>query len=86
MQKNRNITGLLETIEAQRPSDAVLGEKTKNIGFAVYPKTLSLMDYLKTFAGVNTRSQLVRAAIDFAKSRESEFAEFLEEASQTKAG
>jgi hypothetical protein len=76
----------METVEAQRPSDAILGEKTKNTGFTVYLRTLDRMDYLKTTAGIDSRSQLLRALVDFADNHQSEFAEFLEEGSQLKAG
>lgn len=82
----RNIKGLLETIEAQRPSDAIPGEKTKNTGFAVYERTLDKMDYLKGIVGINSRSQVLRAMVDFTDNHQAEFAEFLADAAELKVG
>ena len=74
---NPRYKGLIATIEAQQPSDAVPGQVTKNINFSLYPKTLEAIQELQDSAGVNTRSQLVRAAIEFAKSNDAEFQKFL---------
>lgn len=82
----RNIKGLLETIEAQRPSDAIAGEKAKKVGFAVYDRTLTKFNDLQATAGISSRSQVFRAIIDFADQHQQEFAEFLENASELKVG
>lgn len=83
----RNIKGLLETVEAQRPSDAVAGEVTHKTGLSFYPRTLTHLESLKVTVGINNRSQLIRAIIDFTKTHEDEFAEFLaSSSSEVKAG
>jgi hypothetical protein len=74
---NPQYKGLMETIELQRPPDAIPGEKTKNTGFALYPTTLDRVDYLRAFAGMSNRSQLLRALVNFTDSHQSEFAEYL---------
>jgi hypothetical protein len=81
----RNIDGLLKTIELMRPPDAVPGQITKTVGFAVYPVTLEQMSQLKAITGINNNSRLFRAIINFTDKHQSEFAEFLEESSQLKA-
>jgi hypothetical protein len=82
----RNTKGLIETIEAQQPPDAIPGQMTKGVGFAMYPETLEQMNQLKTITGIKSRSHLLRMIIKFADNHQSEFAEFLEEGSQLKTG
>lgn len=82
----RNIDGLLKTIELMRPSDAVDGQITKNIGFSLYPRTISNLESLQAATGITSRSYLMRMIIDFAGSNKSELMKFLEESAELKAG
>jgi hypothetical protein len=83
----RNIKGLLETIEAQRPSDAIPGQVTKTVGFTLYPMTVERVEHLKAVTGINSRSQLFRQIVNFANSHESELIAYLAATnSEVKAG
>jgi hypothetical protein len=82
----RNIKGLLETIELQRPSDALPGETIQKVGLSLYPRSVDHLNNLQTASGIATRSQLVRAVLDFVDKNQSDFVKFLEESAELKAG
>lgn len=56
-----------------KPADAPAGEVVKVKGISFYPKALSDLEALAELTEISNNSQLVRAAIAFARSRPDEF-------------
>lgn len=69
---NPRYRGLIST---KKPSDAIQGQQTIKTGITFYPQTLDRMEDLKEVTGIDGRSQLIRAAIDFANANKEAFKE-----------